>query len=170
MTDSFATTIIGARIPLADVTPLEQLFLAEIFTCEGDGVHASYFAPEAPASVICPPYLALTEARWASAYTESRLNRFVIETLMRYGQVDTDVEIAVDRRLWETILQDIVRRSSSLPYVPVVTVYPAASPTDWGAGGDASFITADEVRSISTTGFLDDAIARFETGRAGAAA
>ena len=63
MTHYFSTTIVRAKIPLADITPLEQLFLAEIFTCEGDGVQASYFAPEAPASVVCPPHAALTQAR-----------------------------------------------------------------------------------------------------------
>ena len=94
----------------------------------------------------------------------------MIETLTRYGQIDTDVEIGVDRQLWETIFQDIVRRSPTLAYVSVVTTYTATNMADWGQGGDASFITADKVQSISTSRFLDDAIARFETAQAAARA
>ena len=60
---------------------------------------------------------------------------------------------------WEVILQDIVRRSSTLRYVTVVTAFTCTKMRPDGFGGMAVVITADAIKGKSTNDFIEDLLA-----------
>ena len=60
---------------------------------------------------------------------------------------------------WEFILQDIVRRSSTLSYVTVTTAFTCSKMRPDGFGGMALFITAAAIKGCSTSEFLSDCLA-----------
>ena len=61
---------------------------------------------------------------------------------------------------WEFILQDIVRRSSTLSYVTVTTAFTCSKMRPDGFGAMALFITATAIKAYSTSDFLSDCLAR----------
>jgi len=172
MSENYAVTVIEDEIPVADMTTLERLVLGLMFTCEdaGEG-RVRFYAEEGAADWVSPDPVVLATARRDSASIHSRLNAYVDETLVRYG-TDPAVEVEIDMTglCWESILQDIVRRSPTLEYVSTSTAFTCSRMIAGGFGGAASVVTADAVRSQSTHAFIENCVAEIEAARGEVAA
>jgi hypothetical protein len=74
---------------------------------------------------------------------------------------DDNVEIELDfsDRSWESIFQDIVRRSASLRYVTAVSAFTCSRMRPDGFGGMAVLITATAVLGKSTSDIIEDFMA-----------
>jgi hypothetical protein len=105
--------VIQPAIPIADLTPLERLLLSHVFNAECQGERLYFYADEGPAERIW-----LDRARLEAAHAQSRIDStatsLVIEHLARIPADNVEIELDFTDRRWETIFQDIVRRSPSL--------------------------------------------------------
>ena len=164
MSENYAVTVIEGEIPIADMTTLERLVLGSMFTCEeADEGRVRFYAEEGAADWVSPDPVVLAAARRDSASIPSRLNAYIDQTLALYC-ADPAVEVEIDMTglCWESILQDIVRRSPTLRYVSTSTAFTCSKMTAGGFGGAASVVTADAVWSQSTHAFIENRIAKIE--------
>jgi hypothetical protein len=67
---------------------------------------------------------------------------------------------------WQTIFQDIVRRSATLRYVTAVSAFTCTKMRADGFGGMAVLITADTVMGKSTSDIVTDFLNAAVLGRA----
>jgi hypothetical protein len=156
MADYFTPTVIRPTIPLGDITPLERLLLSHVFNAECQGERLYFYADERPAEMIW-----LDRARLEAALAESRIDStatsLVTEQLTQVPADNVEIELDFTDRSWETIFQDIVRRSPRLRFVTAVSAFTCSTMRPDGFGGMAVVITADRVMKKSTA----DIIAEF---------
>jgi hypothetical protein len=158
MADYFSPTVVQQTIPNADMTKLERLLLIHIFESEPDGDGLYFYASEGPSDMIWVNRAELEAALAASRTAKSVANDVVAEQLEAVDGNEQDVELDLSVTSWEYLLQDIVRRSSTLRYVTVVTAFTCSKMRVDGFGGAALFITADDVKGHSTDEFLADCL------------
>ena len=164
MADYFSPTVIQQPIPIADMTSLEILVLSVIFDAEPDGEALFFHASLGPSDAIELSIDELRAALDASAGIGSIATAYIAERLAVTSRDDTDTKIAIDfsGTSWEFIFQDIVRRSSTLPYVTAVTSFTCSKMRPDGFGGMAVLITADTIVGKSTNDILEDFLAEKE--------
>lgn len=162
MADYYTPTVIQQTIPDADMTPLERLLLLHIFDAERDGEGWYLFAELGPAHAIWVERAALEAALAASQISgENAAATFVRENWPnpKAGDVlPSRVELDLSTTSWEFIIQDIVRRSSTLDYVSVVSSFTCSRMRPDGFGGAVVVISADEIMGKSTHDILEDFI------------
>src|SRR5271163_322345 len=146
MADYFSPTVIQPAIPIADITPLERLLRSHIFNAEPDGEGLYFFADERPADMIwldrAPIEAALAQSPAAG---DSTAATFVAEQLARVPADNAEIELDVTAMSWESVFQDIVRRSASLRYITAVSAFTCSRMRPDAFGGMAVLITADTV-------------------------
>ena len=157
MADYFTPTVIQPAIRAADVTPLERLLLSHIFNAEPQGEDLYFYADERPANTVwldrAPLEAALAQSK---GHADSAAAAFVIDQLARVPADDVEIELDVSTLFWESIFQDIVRRSPSLRYVTAVSAFTCSKMRPDGFGGRAVLITADAVMGKSTGDIIED--------------
>ena len=157
MADYFTPTVIQPAIPIADITPLERLLLSHVFNVECQGERLYFYADEGPAERIwldrAPLEAALAQSE---AHADSAAAAFVTEQLARLPADDVEIEVQVSTLSWQTIFQDIVRRSATLRYVTAVSAFTCTKMRPDGFGGMAVLITADTVMGKSTSEIVAD--------------
>jgi hypothetical protein len=163
MADYYMPTVIQSTIPLADVTPLERLLLSHIFQVEPDGEGLYFYADQAPADMIWLDRLPLQTALAQSNGTLSTTAiNVVTEQLAQLPDDNVEIELDFSDRCWESIFQDIVRRSSRLRYVTAETAFTCSQMRPDGFGGMAVVITASAIIGKSTgeiiADYLNDAV------------
>jgi hypothetical protein len=155
MADYITPTVIQPAIPIADITPLEHLLLSHVFNAERQGQRLYFYADEGPADRIW-----LDRARLEAALVQSRIDStaatLVIDHLARIPADNVEIELDFSNRRWETIFQDIVRRSPGLRYVTAVSAFTCSEMRPDGFGGMAVLITADTVMGKSTGDIIED--------------
>ncbi|MGH7077724.1 MAG: hypothetical protein ACREE4_14170 [Stellaceae bacterium] len=161
MADYYTPTVIQQTIPAADMTPLERLLLTRILSSEPDGNGLYFYADEGPSDLAVIERGELEEALAASREAGgSRAARLVAEHLAQLGEDEAEAEVELDLSggiSWEAFLQDIVRRSSQLHYVSVISSFTCSKMRSDGFGGMAVLITAECIFGKST----DDLIVEF---------
>jgi hypothetical protein len=162
MADYFTPTVIQPAIAAADITPLERLLLSHIFYAERDRDCFYFSADEQPADMIWVDRLPLEAALAQSKNTESTAVTVVTEQLACLPADNAEVELDCSDSCWQSIFQDIVRRSPTLRYVTAVSAFTCSKMRPDGFGGMAVVITADAVMGKSTSDivadFLNDAV------------
>ena len=155
MPNYLTPTVIQPAIPIADLTPLERLLLSHVFNAECQGERLYFYADEGPADRIW-----LDRARLEAALAQSRIDStatsLVIEHLARIPADNVEIELDFSDRRWQTIFQDIVRRSATLRYVTAVSAFTCSKMRPDGFGGRAVLITADSVMGKSTSDIVAD--------------
>jgi hypothetical protein len=168
MADYYTPTVIQQTIAEADMTPLERLLLSHIFESECDGEGWYFFAESQLADMIVVARAALKAALAASQPdVENTANSIVTKLLaslkdeeLQDGRLDLDLsEIS-----WEFILQDIVRRSSTLRYVSAVSSFTCSRMRPDGFGGAVVVISADAILGKSTNDLLEEFIEQVAPG------
>lgn len=164
MADYFTPTVLQPSIPDADMTPLERLLLFHIFDAERDGEDWYFFSEQGPAGMFCVERTALEAALAASESAgESVANSFVKEHLPdpQAGEpAPSHLDLDLSATSWEFIMQDIVKRSSTLTYVSAVSSFTCSRMRPDGFGGATVVISADEILGKSTSDLLEEFIAQ----------
>lgn len=162
MADYYTPTMLQQSIPDADMTPLERLLLSHIFDAEQDGDGWYFFSEQGPADTLYVARAALEAAFAASERAgESAANRFVKEHLPdpQSGEpLPSHLDLDLSTTSWEFILQDIVRRSSTLDYVSAVSSFTCSRMRPDGFGGAVVVISANEIMGKSTSDLLEEFI------------
>lgn len=162
MADYYTPTVIQQTIPETDMTPLERLLLSYVFDAERDGDGWYFFSELGPADMTAIERAALEAALMASDLdADNTANAFVRQHLAGLnGQEHKHAHIDVDfsDMSWQRIFQDIVRRSSTLKYVSVVSSFTCSRMRPDGFGGAAVVISADAILGKSTNDLLEEFI------------
>lgn len=157
-------TVIQPVIPLIDVSPLERLLLCHMMQFEDEGEELYLFAE---LSIDLMPAVSLAQLRAAymqSGDFESRIMPYVRDILdISHDDDDAaDIELNLTARHngapFESILQDIIRRSSTLTYLSLTTAYVCSKMRPDGFGGRATLVTEAFVRSQSTDDLMESFI------------
>lgn len=160
MADYFTPTLIQPAIPVADITPLERLLLSHIFIAEADGEGLYFYADEGPTEMIWLDRAPLEAALAQSPATiDSTATTFVTEQLARVPADNVEIELDISDTSWESIFQDIVRRSATLRYVTAVSSFTCSKMRPDGFGGMAVLITATAIVGKSTSDIIEDFLA-----------
>jgi hypothetical protein len=155
MVDYFTPTVVEPPLPLADMTPLERLVLGAIFETDKAEDGLSCFAQEGVNDYPLLPIVPLRDA-WAQADgTPSRLHDLVTEQLAETAADAEAFELDLSVEGYAFILQDIVRRSTSLSHVSVTAAFTCSRMCPGGFGGMAMLVTKDAIISESTTDLLE---------------
>jgi hypothetical protein len=150
MADYLTPTVIQQTIPLADITPLERLLLSHIFNAELDGEGLYFSADEGPADMIWLDRAPIEAALAQSKNTvDTTAVSVVTEQLARLPADNVEMS-------WESIFQDIVRRSATLRYVTAVSAFTCSRMRPDGFGGMAVLITPSAVMGKSTSDIIED--------------
>ena len=155
MADYYTPTVIDPVIPIAAMLPIEQLFLAQVFSEEVDGVAAYYYSDDGATDLIFLDADAVRTALDAASLETSSLAK---KLLGGHGEAilgDEEIELDMCGELWPEVLQDIVRRSPDLDHLTVTMAFTCSKMRPDGFGGLAMMITADAVRSESTHTLFD---------------
>lgn len=169
MADYYSPTVVEPNIPLADMTPLEQLLLSQIFDSENID-DALYFYEEQ--SVQDQLWLDVGEVREALARSlgiASKASEIVAAALAELGPDAEDLELDLSMASWEFLFQDIVARSATIEYVVVTTSFTCSKMRPDGFGGMVTLITADDMLSSSTSDMLAQLLDRADYGDLGCA-
>ena len=157
MADYFSPAVIQQAIPDTDITPLERLLLAHVFSAEPDGDAWYFYAEERPADMIAVSRAELEAAFAASSEpADSTAATYVAEDLAQLPPDASEIDLDLSGTSWECIIQDIVRRSTTLRYVTAVSSFSCSKMRPDGFGGMAVLITADRIVGKSTSDILED--------------
>jgi hypothetical protein len=162
MADYFTPTVIQQTIPESDMTPIELLLLSLIFDGQRDGEGWYFFSELGPIDMTAVGRAALETALAASEPdAASTANAFAGKLLAKLTAGDRQndhLDVDFSETSWESILQDIVRRSSRLRYVSAVSSFTCSRMRPDGFGGAVVVITADAILGKSTTDLLEELI------------
>jgi hypothetical protein len=165
MADYFTPTVVQQVISDVDLTPLERLLLSRIFQSERDGDGWYFFAETRPEEVVGATRVDLDLALTSSPDTESTLHRCVTEQLTDADPDTAEITLDFTGTSWAFFLQDIVKRSSTLLYISVVSAFTCSKMRPDGFGGMAILVTPDAILGQSTSDLLEDLIDQAGLGR-----
>jgi len=156
MADYFNPTVVEPDIPDADMTPLERLLLSRIFETEQCDGMTYLFSELGPSNTIYLSRSELAAALAASENVTSNTNTFVKDQLAANEEDADEIELDITVSGWHFLLQDVVRRSRTIPYMIVKSAFTCSKMRPDGFGGVAMLITADEVMAKSTYDLLEE--------------
>jgi hypothetical protein len=159
MADYFTPTVIQQTIPTGDMTPLERLLLTHIFDAQPDSDGLYLYAGEGPSDLFAVSRAELEAALAASGGVASTAATAVTERLAGLSGNESEIDLDLSGTDWGFIIQDIVRRSSTLRYVTVLSSFTCSKMRSDGFGGVAVLITADRIFGKSTHELIDDFLA-----------
>lgn len=160
MADYFSQTVIQPDVPVAAMTALERRILGEIFEYEDMGEEVYFFASAGPNDFLFLPVDEASALLAESKGVQSYAAELVEKELGEREAGATEFELDMSMFGYEAILQDIVRRSDTLDHFQVMMAWTCSKMRPDGFGGMAIFITADDIDTISTAGFLEEALGR----------
>jgi hypothetical protein len=162
MADYYTPTVIQQTIPETDMTPLERLLLSNIFNAERDQEGWYFFSEIGPTDMTMIGRVALEAALAASEpnadSTANAFGRQLLAGLNDEELQDEHLDVDFSETSWQSILQDIVRRSSTLRYVSAVSSFMCSRMRPDGFGGAVVVISADAILGKSTTDLLEEFI------------
>lgn len=150
MANYYSPTVVQQVIAKRDMTELEVLILSQVFDAELDGETVYFCTSESPSDTI---WIAADRLRAAIADPRAKGSTALAELLGQHGaalEADDEIEIDTSGGWWETVLQDIVRRSDTLDHLTVMTSFTCDKIRPDSCGGIATLITRDKVRGQST--------------------
>jgi hypothetical protein len=156
MANCYSPTVVQPEIPVSDISPLERLLLDQIFSAPEDDGTLYLYAEERPSDYLIIPAKDLRKAFQASTSIPSQIASVIEDALKQSTADDDDIEIDLSSISFEPILQDIVRRSKTLPYITVTTSFMCDKMRPDCFGGLATLITADAIIGKSTDQILQE--------------
>lgn len=168
MADYNSPTIVVPTIPTTDMTDLEQLLLTHVFDFEEDGDGLYFFDRQCMNDMPDVDIDAIREALAEEPGADCRSADFVRDQLA--GLKEDDAFLQLDTEIpWETVLQDIVRRSPTIEHIDVITTFTCSRMRKDGWGAAVTVITADQVLSSSTDEMVNELFDRARYGELGCA-
>ncbi len=155
MADYCTPTVVEPVIPMADILPIEAMFLAQVFTEDIENGTAYYCSEDGASNLVFLDPREVREALAATNYASSRLAAVLLDDHTDAIEGDDDIELDMAGDLWPDVLQDIVRRSSDIDQVTITMAFSCSKMRPDGFGGLAMLITANKIRSGSTHTVFD---------------
>ncbi len=162
MSNYYTQTVIREKIPEGDMTPIELLLLSNIFDSEYEDGLIYFFAEEQPQTSFTVDRLELQQAIATSPDKASVAHISATAQLAQGDPSCAMVDIDLSETPWETIFQDIVKRSKTLRYIRVNAAFTCDKMHADAFGGMATLITADKIFSKTTDELFTEFFA--ETG------
>jgi len=159
MADYFSQTVIRPDIPRAAMTELEYAVLALVFDHEIVGDDVYFNSGCGPSDIVTLPVSDVRRWLLEDDGVASGMADLARKELAELDSDAIDVDFDLSVISFEGILQDVVKRSA-LDFVEVEAAWTCSKMRPDGFGGAATLITADAVESMSTSGWLDEAISR----------
>lgn len=165
MPDYHSPTVVQPAVPLADASPFELLLLHVMFEAGTEDETSLDLASEY--GIDHWPSIAAAELRQAIAESDgysSQVMPLVEKYLDGLGAVADEEDVILDlvtmveEPTHLVILQDIVRRSASIPWFTCVTAYTCTKMNSDGFGGRAALVAADLIRNRSTDDLIEEFI------------
>lgn len=169
MADYYSPTVVVPDIRLADMTPLEQLLLSQIFEAEPCGDALYFYEEQSINEMLWLDVGEVREALAASKGVASEAAVYVAEQLAEIEPDTEDLELDLSVRSYPFLFQDIIRRSATLSHVTVTSAFTCSKMRPDGFGGMVTVITADQVLSSSTEDIERELLDRAEYGELGCA-
>lgn len=168
MANYYSPTIVVPTIPTTDMTDVEQLLLTHVFDFEEDGDGLYFFDRQCINDMSDIDIDAIREALAEEPGADCRSADFVRDQLA--GRKEDDADVQLDTEIpWETVLQDIVRRSPTIEHIDVITTFTCSRMRKDGWGAAVTVITADRVLSSSTDEMVNELFDRARYGELGCA-
>lgn len=163
MADYYSPTVVEPPLPLGAMTALELLVLEAVFEAEFDQErdHIYLFSDRGPSDMISLDRNELAAAIDKSSGTDASTASVFFAEKLRQAEgtanpADAYLNIDMTETSWEYILQDIVRRSTSLREIVVTTPFTCTKMRSDGFGGAVTLITANSISGKSTIDMLED--------------
>ena len=164
MANYYSHTVIQPAIQHADMTALERLILSEIFTADVGPESDYFYAEDRTNDWISVSSVDLQTALTTTASDGCRLYGHIQVAMSDDSTADDDyMDIDASAFEWVEILQDIVRRSTTVDYVTVVSAFTCSKMRPDGFGGMAMLITPERIFCKSTEEMLGDFLNEVET-------
>ncbi|MGO8847816.1 MAG: hypothetical protein ACLQFI_21285 [Methylocella sp.] len=164
MADYHPPTVVPQIIPNDDMTPLERLLLTNIFDADDiNGEHYLY-AEECPQTLLTLDKAELDAAIAASQDRRSSALPIIQEQLSHCEPDQSTIDLDLSGFSWETIFQDVVRRSKTLEYISVISSFTCSKMRSDGFGGMAVLITSTSIRGKSTEDILEELLEEEKAG------
>ncbi|HWU93775.1 MAG TPA: hypothetical protein VN106_11065 [Sphingomicrobium sp.] len=164
MADYYSPTVVEPNIPLADMTPLEQLLLTQIFDSETVDDALYFYEEQSTQDMIWLDRGEVRDALEQSQGLASRANELVANALAKLEPDAEDLELDLSMESWEFLFQDIIRRSATITHVTVTTAFTCSKMRPDGFGGMVTMITGEQVLSSSTGEMLCSLLDRADYG------
>lgn len=164
MADYHSPTVVQPTILNADMTALERLLLTHIFESAPDGDGLYFFAETSPNTQFELPIETIRAALATSDGVPSEAAAFVRGQLKDAGEDDEYVDLDISQTSFEFIFQGIVKRSTTLDHVTIVSSFTYTKMRPDGFGGMAVLVTADAIKGKSTEDILGDFLDEAEHG------
>lgn len=161
MADYFSQTVVQPDIPKTAFTALEFKLMCEMFEHEITGEDVYFFSSTSPSNMI---FIGVDEARALIAEDvgiASRITEHVEAALAELDAAETELELDFSDLEYETILQDVVRRSA-IDFVEIMSAWTCSKMRPDGFGGAASLVAADKIACMSTGQFIEEEIGKLE--------
>lgn len=161
MADYHSPTVVSPSLPLADISPLEQLILGQVFDTEPAGKGLVYFHSWSGAHEFLSVEVGELRAAYAGSVGTNGVAHDIVTTLLdRHAKTgeggdDIEIDLSIAGFGWERILQDIIRRSSGIDEITVTTSFTCTKMRPDGFGGMITRITAEAIESGSISGMLE---------------
>ena len=162
MADYFSQTVIQQPIPISDMTALERLVLENMLQYDVIDDAIYFYAEDGPRDLIWLERAELETALKATTHHDTTLGTLIDASLRKGPPESTEIEVDLSAISWEYILQDIIKRSSTLAYVTIVTSWSCSKMRPDGFGGMAVMVTPTEIMENSTTAILERWIGAYE--------
>ncbi|RVT39053.1 hypothetical protein [Sphingobium algorifonticola] len=157
MADYYSQCVVSPMLPLGDLTAAERLILCNVFESETENDELYLFAEIGRNSMIDLELPDIVAALPTST-ERSVAADLLLGAIARLPDDQTVAGIDLDDR-WIDILQEIVRRSPTLTFIAIETGFNCSKMRPDGFGGSALVITADSIDAMSTSQFIDEALA-----------
>ncbi len=164
MADYHSPMVVQQTILSTDMTALERLLLTRIFESEPDGNGLYFFAESSPNNQFELPIETIRAALADSEDVPSEAVAFVREQLKDVGDDDEYVCLDLSQTSFEFLFQDIVKRSTTLDHVTIVSSFTCTKMRPDGFGGMAVLVTADAIKGKCTEDILGDFLDEAEHG------
>ncbi len=164
MADYHTPTVVQQTIPNADMTPLERLLLTNIFDADESGGEHYFYAEESPQTMLTLDKAELDAAIAASQEHPSSVLPAIQERLSRREPDQSTIYLDLSGVSWETIFQDVVRRSNTLKFISIISSFTCSKMETNAFGGMAVVITGTNIRGKSTEDILEELLEEEEAG------
>lgn len=155
MANYHSPTVIQQPIPVTDVTILERLILGQIFDMIDNGETISLTSWEGACPIVTLNAVELVDALAEPACHDTTAQRQVHEQLGIERRLFGEIDLDCSDDCWLAMLQDVVRRSSLLDHLTVVSSWTCDKMRPDGFGGAVELITATGIRSANTQAMIE---------------
>lgn len=159
MADYFSQMVVRPDIPKTAMTELEYAILGRMFAEEAVGEDVYFYAVHGPNDFVMLNVGETWRMLAADEGTASSVSEVVREELAGLDPEEEFFDLDMSVIGFEGIFEDIVKRSA-LDFVEIETAWTCSKMRPDGFGGAATLISKAGMVSMSTAGFLEEAIAK----------